>query len=341
MKKTLIINEGWSDNLGDKAILYSYQKLLQECNYTVDFMDFTRKYEEYISSEILGSNISLVIIIKNIIPMKIKWFIKNFNKMLISLKNKNSYDIIIIGGGQLINNNKYFSLAMYVWTLIFNKNNIHIIGIGCIDNLSFTNKIFYKKALRRVKSIKLRDKQSIKNFNSIFQLSCNRTIDPVFAISKFYPIKVNLKNSIGISFVNYIDYKKYNNYTEEEYINSCLKKIDYEYTKSKNIVLFYTTSVDKFFAQKIIYHYHNKFNILLTIKEINNLEDLLYSIASFEKVISSRMHVLIIAASYGTKLEVIPFSDKLLGFKKEFIDNEQNIGDVYKQIINMLHNVTK
>lgn len=324
-KRALLINEGWSDNLGDQAIKMAMEKLLQKNNYFVTFLAFTHTKKESIDIVLTNDTSTFKSIIKAVLPVKVKWILKNGKRIFLIYRANKKYDIVLIGGGQLLLNNNYFSLAFYIWTFIFRKSNIQLLGVGCSNNFSRINKHLFTVGLKKIKTINLRDQQSIVNFKKYFKFDVFETYDPVFTISSVVLLDETPGTAVGISFVNYLDFSKYNNNTKEEYKSCCFKKIKNEFKNNSLVKLFYTTSMDKAFANELQRDLLNNFNISIHVDNSKSVEDLFVLVNTYKKVISSRMHALIIAASYGKEIEAIQFSDKLIGFSNQFINTDLDI----------------
>jgi polysaccharide pyruvyl transferase WcaK-like protein len=62
----------------------------------------------------------------------IKWYVKNRNRILTLSQKLVNCDAVIIGGGELIQDNNFFLPALYIWVKEIRKRNIPIyyFGIG-------------------------------------------------------------------------------------------------------------------------------------------------------------------------------------------------------------------
>jgi len=135
-KRVLVINEGYSDNLGDQAINDSLQYLLKNSGIkNIDFQDFTKNIDSPINISVAdkqGIQKSFAVsILKTIISSKIRWIIKNLNRII--KISKKDYDLVLIGGGQLILSNATFSIAMFLWVFclnFFGNKNIVLFAVG-------------------------------------------------------------------------------------------------------------------------------------------------------------------------------------------------------------------
>lgn len=343
MKKVLLINEGYSKNLGDQAIKETLEKLLLEKSLQVDFQDLTRSSKEVsnITEEIETSKRKKTLEkFKSIkILVQLNWTLKNIRRIRETSKN-NKYDAIFIGGGQLILDCTLFPIAMYLWIKNLKKYNssakIIIFGAGCGKEFSKISTLLYKRAFSKVDYVYLRDEFSINIFKKLFndRVKVKYVPDVVFSISDIKNSK-NMNNKLILfSPIEYEAYNKYNKYglTEDEYINKWKNEIIKYYCQGYNTKILCSTTDDLNISQKIKD---------IISREINNEVEIIYNIglnefidviAKAEIILSARMHPLIVG--YSFKCNVIPFivSDKLKSFEDEYINSNYKIDEVKKEI---------
>jgi polysaccharide pyruvyl transferase WcaK-like protein len=125
MKRVLVINEYYSDNIGDQAINIGLKNVLDLSGFSVDNQGFSQSSEDYSSLDYKNSarlkkfkeKTSNYIILKSIF-----WILKNAKRILISAYKCEGF--AIIGGGQLVLNKSSFAVAMFAWVTslkLFNK----------------------------------------------------------------------------------------------------------------------------------------------------------------------------------------------------------------------------
>lgn len=341
MKKILIINEGDSYNLGDKLINHSVNLLFKNSKYKVFWQSYScypkqeGKLPKFGGIKIANKDF-LKDFFKRILPVvilkRIKWYLKNkdtFNKY-----KKENYDLVIIGGGQLLNNYWLFPFSFFIWTSIFSKTNLITFGIGVGDSFTHLDNLLIKKGLKRCTKIFLRDNDSQVRTLKYFKVESTYIPDPVFKISDFFINEVKKDKAIvlPLSYEHvYLRYNKSNPMSELEYIKFWKDKIEEYSKKNKEVIVSITDLVqdNKIFNQLKELNYSSYINFKLPKGDL----DLIDIIKTSKNVYSGRMHALIIGYSYLCNCEVYEVSNKLKTFKKEVIDNKKISIDVLKKLI--------
>ena len=351
LNKVLIINEGYSDNLGDQAINKSLQYLLKRKGFNeIVFQDFTKNLKspiKIVKEEFDSSNSS---VLKNILRLciseKVRWLLRNSIRIISTARKK--FDLVLIGGGQLILSNGTFSIAMFFWVLTlyrFQNKKIILYGVGCGNDFSFINKILYLNALKYVDKVVVRDAQSKLNLKLKFGVSALIIDDIAF----LYNLTIrkerdftDSKNKILLGITSFQVYQIYNrrNCTKQEYFNSWIELLNKKSIKLNQVDLFYTTQKDRFECMEFKAYVKKKFNLVLTICETNNLDLLQYQLSCSKVVISGRMHALILALSSGAQIVAYTISEKLKSFEKMYCDKfdlkciQNNIFQLTDSILN-------
>lgn len=320
MKEILIINRGTkTDNFGDEAINFCLQKLLSDQNSSVECVNYTLFFERD--------------------EGKLRSLLNNLKRAVNLIKN--NYDLIIFGGGQLIQSNRRFPLSFFIWTVIiklFSKSKIKTFGIGVDEKYTFTKKILFKLAFRGVEEFYVRDELSQINLKSVFGKKAYVTPDVVFTISDFYlPNKREEQPTLfGITTFKSIKRYKYIEKNELEYLDHQAHLLLSYY--DDGVKLIYNTKDDFKYALKLQAYVKNKYDKDIVIIEINDMYEYIDIINSARIVVSSRMHALIISLSYGIHIKPYIRNEKLEGFKK-FInhfdkeDYKENVIKGVKKII--------
>ncbi|WP_440898002.1 polysaccharide pyruvyl transferase family protein [Amphibacillus sp. Q70] len=341
MKKILLINQGKTENLGDKAINIVFHELLMEHRCTVDFAGFAQTNEQFIDEMEFRKKRSLHSTIKHFTPDFLIWFFKyrkKINREFSMIKNKN-YDLVVIGGGQLIKTKNVFVFTLLTWVGIIKKMSCPIIlaGIGVDTTYSIIEKKLYRKVLPNIDEIYVRDKVSQKILNEEFNVSSNYIPDVVFAYSRFFPqdVDINKKNKLLIMIYDYNALK--DNFetkfkTIYEYFNYWEKLIEQNMENNLEIVLGYTTIGDKRTTYEFSEYLKRKSNIKFSIKNTDRLSDFSNLLKDTKVLISGRMHGMLLGLNY--KCEIVPYviSSKIEAFKDEWLDKKFNIDDVNIEI---------
>lgn len=345
MKKVLLINRGGSDNLGDQAIKVSLEQLLESMNCDVDFSDFTNipKKSYYNQGRPKNTKINKIRILLKIFPVKLRWIIKNY-KIFKPCFNVKKYDLAIIGGGQLINNNKVFALAMYIWVYLLKRKNIKVclFGIGAMDNLTFSDRFFYRKALRLADNIYVRDNHSKLVIKEIFDIDSNLTYDVAFSLNIYNnnTIKDRLcskPQTVLISVSHFSRYEKYNNdKSEAEYYKYWKEYIVSLSGNKEKVKLFYTTVEDLRVVEMLQAEIRDEYNLEVPIVNVKCLDDLLKELHLAAEVISPRMHALILARLCECKVTPVNISRKIVSFTEHYLGDDYNLEEIKKRTLDDL-----
>jgi polysaccharide pyruvyl transferase WcaK-like protein len=121
-KKALLINEGFSDNIGDQAISNGVKLLLESKNFSVKTAGFSTNNQCLFNLKKSSNNKLVTMLRAKIFLKSIYWLFKNIIRILKCSSQK--YNVAVIGGGQLIMEKSNFAIAMFTWVVVlkfFNK----------------------------------------------------------------------------------------------------------------------------------------------------------------------------------------------------------------------------
>lgn len=329
--KILVVNQGLSDNFGDQAIAYCLEKVLIEANHEVVVANFSgNSFNGY--DEISNNNAKfgpLKKILKFILPKYLIWIVRNYSRVK-GVADKN-FDLVIIGGGQLILSKSNFPIAMFVWTLLL-KSKIILFSIGCGSRFSYLDKLLYSISFKKVHSMYVRDEHSQNIMKDIYDLEANFVPDSAFLMHRLLIKKVSCDRICLISIVDYDVYKLYNGTLNfEEYCLYWMNLIREKGSQGYEVNLFYSTYEDYVFLNSFRKRVPN-----VKVVQIDSLNSFLAIISCSELVVSGRMHPLIIAYALQKKIEVFSFSDKLRSFEKEYCEKSNNISFLSQLVYNTL-----
>ena len=150
----LIINRKNTNNLGDCAISASMKKLFEAYAdvYTEDFC--SAKESSSIKSYSIKTTPYIHPLKKKIAENRFvrKYSWKKKNKSLFDVLNDRKYDYIVIGGGELIQSNFIFPLALYEWVKRAKKLHpnakIVLFSVGCTKKFENFQHRLVKKSLK-------------------------------------------------------------------------------------------------------------------------------------------------------------------------------------------------
>lgn len=305
-KKILIINRGaQTDNLGDRAINFTLTKLLERKGNVVISENYIKLFANF---KILG--IELLI---------------NLVKMFQVIKKR--FDIVVIGGGQLILSNKKFPISFLTWILLtklFSKAKIVVYGVGATNSFNKFNKICFKLGFFFVENIYVRDEVSKLNLMEVFNIESTVIPDVVTVIKNVCnPINEHEYSGnilFGITHYKSINRYGYMNLNESSYLKNQADLL-FNNLSNGDIVLIANTKPDYTYAIKFKEYLYNQYKYDIDIYESKSLSDHLCLLKNSEKVISSRMHALIIAQSFGVDVLPVIRNKKLETFVTEYLSD--------------------
>lgn len=316
-KKILLIIRGIeTDNFGDIAINYTLTKLIKDRNNNVESSNYIQLF-----SNLKLYNLSIV---------------KNLLKMIRIIRKR--YDIIIIGGGQLLLSNKKFPFSFLTWILlakIFSRSRIYLYGVGVSEKFSYTDRLCFKIGLSFVENIYVRDFYSKHNLELNYAKFSNVIPDVVSVIKNIYePQSFHQYQNytiFGITHFKSIARYGYLCNNEEEYLNSQAKLLLSKINTNK-FILFSNTQSDYLYALKFKNYLKTLHNYDVNVYFPNSLADYVDLVRNSKLVISGRMHALIIAKSYDVDVTPITRNKKLENFVNEYLESWSH--DINTKIIN-------
>ncbi|MBX2933363.1 MAG: polysaccharide pyruvyl transferase family protein [Ferruginibacter sp.] len=358
VKKILIINEGYSSNLGDQAIKKSMESLLRKLGYETDFCYFTNpalknlpvyQYKNKEVGKVRNSRFSIYKKTKHSIFsffIYFRYFFKIKKQIRAYLQNR-SYHAVIIGGGQLINSSKnnaisFFSISLYLWTIAVKKDPtimLYLAGVGVAGKFHLVEKYLYKKALNKTDSIWVRDRFSQKSLSSNFNKQSILMPDVAFFQEEEFIANKNTNTAL-VGIYSYNEYiRKFNTAekNKDTYYKNWLSIVERLIAKKMNIILFYTTESDA--LETLLFQQYLQTKQLNTqVADIKSLDDLNKLLENADVVCSARMHALILGLKKGCSAETYIISQKLKSFCEEYIDNPKTPEVLSETVYNMFNN---
>lgn len=315
----LIINEGFSNNLGDQLINESAINFIEsKKNFTCFFQDLNRiNLDKNYGTKTKKKYTKTLLFPLKIVFHRLIWFFKNFGRIRYAVKQCN---YAIIGGGQLLKDNNIFPFSIFIWTffLKYYKKKYSFFSVGTQGSYSPVSRKLLGFSIRNADYIYVRDKFSKSIIEKVFKFKCSLTYDFAFLFPKdrnYFSYNLKKKSILGIvdmyiySHFNNIDIKQTDYY--ELWINFVggIEKInDYN--------LFYSTSEDRNESISFRTYIKKRYNISLKVLENKDLNEFLENIAQANRVIAGRMHPLIVAKRFKIKYKTFVLSKKLDQFNK-------------------------
>ena len=335
IKSILIINEGFSDNIGDQAIKESMEYLVNselKCKYS--FEDLSRYNKIHLNYDVAtytkkNSKIKPPNLFKTWI-LRFLWVINNFYR----LKNacqKNDY--AIIGGGQLLLANNIFPFEIFIWTLFLNlyKVKYSFFSVGTQGDFSKSDLFFLSYSLKHAKKIFVRDKLSKTLIKSNFDLKACLTYDTAFVYNSVINSQ-NFKSDKRV-LLGVVDIKVYNSYNSVNVNSDNYNEKWYDLIKNydiKKVNLFYSTKEDRFQCLSFQSYIHEKLKYKIPILENFKTEEFIKNLLLANLIISGRMHSLILAKTLNINYETFLISKKLIEFERIYknLKNDEIVDDI-------------
>lgn len=360
-KSILIIGEVESQNLGDQAIFFSLKSELLLKGLDVEGECLSCKPVNKTISTNTYEPKSKIKQLHTKLYSKYRIYTKIFN-LVSHLKNRNGKkedlikkiaqsDIVIIGGGQLLQNNNWsFPLDLHLVATILETLNKPLFIVGCGvggKNWDVLSK-FCLRALLKYKNLQgiyVRDEQSIKNLNDNFSVSSTFIPDPAITIADHLKKDRTLKNSdlrlgLGIISPSMLNRNKHLvKYSKDDHINFWTDMINKLENKGYKLSLFTTGDrSDYFFAEELKSKCKLEFGIEIELyPNANTLEQLTEQMLSFNKIISMRLHSHIIAYSYQIPSYGVIWDNKVEEFanytESRFAFSEKLDGDYFINLV--------
>lgn len=348
MKNILLINEGGLGNLGDEAIRRIMERILQDAGCSVDWVGFSGQRKSRPIATIRPEQVSEGLgrrIVKKVLPVELRWLLRNWVRFLRYFR-KNKYDLILIGGGQLVQSNGLFGLAMFMWVYLFkklHKKKVILVAVGARKSYTAFDTCLYRKSLRAVDSIYVRDRDSASVLKDIFGVSAKLIPDVAFYIDKIYEYQTRKEKRVLFCPLTYEFYRRRNPDTaldKYEYLQYWQNKV-LEYLKDNyQVKLFYTSKhTEMSIVGELKQGLYDEHGIDIEVLDINTLEVLTREIAKTEVVVSGRMHALIIGYVYGCKLIPYVVSEKIKTFEEEYINSDRRLEEIQERITNTIKEI--
>lgn len=347
MKRVLIINQGKSENLGDKAINISLEQLFKEQGFLVDTAGYSQTYEQYMSTMDINRNTGLRSLIKKYTPIPIVWLFKyrsKINNEFTQISHSKSYDLVVIGGGQLIKTKCVFVYALMTWINILKKElncPIILLGVGADNNYSTLEKLIYKKIIPKIDDVYVRDNKSKLIFSEVFQQESKIIPDVVFSYHKFFPAQTLDKKLFTVMIYDYKTLKNHfgTEHSKQDYYNEWKNLILENVRDGMEIVLAYTAIGDKYETMNFASYLRDKSQLNFKVVETDELDSLVNILQRTEILLTGRMHGMILGINY--RAEVIPYviSPKIAAFVDDYLKNGYELESYNKKINEVIENI--
>ena len=282
MKKILVSGYVGFNNFGDEAIFYALSRHLKELGFNVSVLcNNTKEVEEKYEVN--------------------AYYFKSLIQILKAILN---CDILISGGGSLLQNKtSNFSLFYYLFIILFAKlffKKVIIFAQGIEPIVGKFPEFITKTILKFVNFITVRDNNSKKLLKS-WNINSTLVSDPAYSLVQDRKIEENKKGLI-VQLRNY----RGMNY---EFISSLALFIAQNY-KGEVSVFSFQDEIDERICFEFIEEL-KKYNIKAQYIPNKSTEETINIINKAQYVISTRLHGLIISNALNTRTFAISYDEKI------------------------------
>lgn len=330
IKSILLINEAYSDNIGDHAINDGIVKVLKDIGVHVNFSGFSG------SSKVAGSGVNLSLssnylnlLKKSIVIKSFYWIVKNIRRLFVACTKCDG--IAIIGGGQLLMEKSSFSIALFSWVVMLRLfgNKVFLLSVGVGENFNFYEKTLFKISFSLCEDIFVREEKGKSLLCNLFSVNAKVSPDAAYALFES-SINVNeQRDKIFCAFIT--DFNVYKRYEKEmssddisinEYYNKMYCLIDEYRALGYEIVYSWTTVSDKLETLKYQKYYGETIDDNVCNIDATCVDDLLVLFSRVSTIFSGRMHALILGHISNCKLEPFVLSKKIQMFVDEYMPKD-------------------
>lgn len=342
--KILTINRIYSDNLGDQFLSIQIKSHLEEVlNYkTINYDLLDSKLTTRPNLVLNRKNNKFKNIIKKYlfstqISRNIYWYIKNKKNIKKIIKKENP-NLIIFGGGELIQDNEYFPIAIKTWSKYAKKNNIpyYFFGVGVKGRPRKSQLKKLLSSLRDSSGTVVRDLESKNTLLNDYNIEEN--VEVSYDVG-FLDINIPKEKSDKYALLGVTSYRRIKKHlniyeNEKEYYDSIIKRYGELKHKYGECYTFYTDNEDK--RESILLS--EKYN--LKYIEYDNLDELISVIKDSSFIETPRMHGCIMGIVNGIDTNPVKISSKMRSFYKTYYSKTKNIKTIQKEISDSLRELT-
>lgn len=338
MKKILVVNQFNSDNLGDKLLNDMLCKNLKKMGFQVSNQGFAQQIEQpliYKTSKSLKDQ--MVSMIKKGLPVGLKFKLNYKRKLKRCFRQiqTQTFDALLVGGGQLLKHNSVFIYCLKAWIDKAEQLGIPVIiyGVGVDSSLSRKEIVHYKEAIQKARYICCRDIKSANLFKAFFDLDV--AVAPDIAFTLNINMRKQKRNTIMVQPYHYLTAQKhFGTYSNKKEYYISLTRILSEKCRENpdsQIVLTATTSVDAFECEEFRKYLQSTKYKDIKIIQIQQYSDLIDLLCYSNTIITGRMHAMIMGMICGTQVEPILISDKIKDFTNDYLQKDTDIKLISEQ----------
>jgi len=237
---------------------------------------------------------------------------------------------LLSGGGELIQDNNIFPVAIYIWINYIKKSNpnipIYLFGVGVTSKYSHTTKSILRRSLSYISGIFVRDINSQRNLKNIYGMDSQIIPDVVFSA---YHAQYCSKNNVALLGVTTPHRLKYYGFYDsvEEYFESVRKTIEELKEKYDKVELIYSDNGDYTTALEFC-DWAKKYSMSIDIARYQDLDGMIDLIERSQFVQSPRMHACIIGLLTKSQVEAQEISPKINTFVETYLEKSVSLEEL-------------
>lgn len=340
--RILLINQGHTDNLGDRAIAETMTDLVRseypDANIVsmpyipdeqpTDMAAEKTKPVQFCSEERISALRKIVRGVKRAIRNRgAEPLHEHYERVIRERLGNESFDFAVIGGGELIKGNKHpFYYSLLAWTTVLMERGCPVALLGVSSDARFTRQECRElhDALSKCTRVMVRDKKTVDVFMNQLHVTCGYAPDVVFSYRFLHRQDNGMPSDKDHDAVCVYSYHELtealkNRYTLHEYYEMWYQLM-LQHVKHP-VKLLYTTYSDYCESTRFQQWMHDEKHVDCTLASIDDTSDYLKELSDCDTLISGRMHSMIFALQYGTQIVPIPIKSKLATFKQEWQNN--------------------
>ncbi|MBT1169961.1 polysaccharide pyruvyl transferase family protein [Bifidobacterium sp. SO4] len=353
--RILLVNQGHTDNLGDRAIAQVMTAVTKKATGAdIVVMPFIPD-EQPTSLADMRTEVQPVSSTPDELPWlrrtvwRTKRFIRDMKSAPVqeryarliraSLDEAGHFDAAIIGGGELIKGNGHpFFHSLQAWIDALAERSCPVAVMGVSSDARFTGKeaAALREAFAKCATVLVRDEQTLAVMHDILCVDAVYAPDVVFAyryLQSCLPLEQRhseddaVRRMRGACVYAYqeLSAEKKRQYTRDEYYEMWYRLIQKQISDDgedsagdANLKLLYTTYTDYCESARFREWLSTKKSMQAILAEIDSIDDYVDELADCQNLVSGRMHAMILALQYGVEVDAVPIKTKLAVFKEEW-----------------------
>lgn len=350
MKRVLLINEGGLGNVGDEAIRCCLEHLLRSRGCHVEWAAFSRAAPVRASHARSrpGRAVWWKRVFRALVPAEVTWLTRYGCTYLPYLRSAD-FDLAVVGGGQLIQSNGVFALAMFLWVLLLkrvHRRPLVLVSVGVADRFTPMDRALFRWALRRVDGVYVRDRASATAVAHVFGVPAGWCPDAAFCVADVIPANQPATRRVLFCPVDYAFYVRKkgsggDRLTERQYWQYWVDKVEWYASKGYDVRFLCTSRrQDISFVERLQGFLAEDRGLAVEVDAANTLPAVCELIQSAEVVVAARMHALILGYVYAREVVAFPTSEKIEAFQEEYLEHKEGpamarrrIGEVMDELV--------